>query len=497
LNATTFTPKENLSEQFRESEEIRAATFVTSKTLVYDLILYKIGKLVEEQMGTERKIYYWNYLCTPGKRDFTHLIAILWYVDSLQESYIKSYIDDLNKNKDGFKCFAMSQTNGLIYPIGSKVTSSLANLFSQSFSAKVTKSSQLEYDSKTYVAYGSQGKLLNSAAMVALFPREKIDNQVNFIKLKLIIFALLSFGLTTGIGRVLAIQFLEPVKDLGIGVKAIGKQDFRHRIPIKTADEFGKLGTVFNRAIESLGELEVAKIVQENLFPGENLNQNNLEVFGKSVSMTRLGGDYYDFFPIDKEKTGILMGDVAGHGVPAALIMSMAKASVLMSDTEKRNPAEMMSYLHKVIRSVKSKTIKRMMTCQYFYFDSVSGEFEFANAGHCFPLLIKNKGKTIEQLKLIGTPLGITKRARYTNEKAFMEPGDVMLLYTDGIIESKDSAGNDMGFDNFFELTKNAYSEKLEDFYQNLYNAYLNWSPIADDDITMVLIKLHKEETNG
>jgi HAMP domain-containing protein len=391
----------------------------------------------------------------------------------------------------------MSQTNGLIYPIGSKVTSSLANLFSQSFSAKVTKSSQLEYDSKTYVAYGSQGKLLNSAAMVALFPREKIDNQVNFIKLKLIIFALLSFGLTTGIGRVLAIQFLEPVKDLGIGVKAIGKQDFRHRIPIKTADEFGKLGTVFNRAIESLGELEVAKIVQENLFPGENLNQNNLEVFGKSVSMTRLGGDYYDFFPIDKEKTGILMGDVAGHGVPAALIMSMAKASVLMSDTEKRNPAEMMSYLHKVIRSVKSKTIKRMMTCQYFYFDSVSGEFEFANAGHCFPLLIKNKGKTIEQLKLIGTPLGITKRARYTNEKAFMEPGDVMLLYTDGIIESKDSAGNDMGFDNFFELTKNAYSEKLEDFYQNLYNAYLNWSPIADDDITMVLIKLHKEETNG
>ncbi len=83
--------------------------------------------------------------------------------------------------------------------------------------------------------------------------------------------------------------------------------------------------------------------------------------------MTRLGGDYYDYYIIDHDFAGILMGDVAGHGVPAALLMSMAKASVLLADEEqKHSPAALLGELHKVIFRIKSSKIKRMMTCQYF-----------------------------------------------------------------------------------------------------------------------------------
>lgn len=496
LNEREFTPKEKIDTRYDENQEIRAVSFTKSRAMIYDLILHKIGVLIDERMGTDQKVIYWNSAHSLNREKFTHMIAIFWKQESLQGSYLQHYINDLNINQDGFKCFAMLKSNGLVYPENTKANSQLASLFQQAFNSKIARSELTRLDNKNYVAFAAQGKLLNDVALVALYPREQIDKIVRKLKLQLIIFALLSFSLTTGIGRILASQFLEPVRDLGIGVKEIGKQNFKHRIPVKSEDEFGKLGTVFNHAIESLQELEVAKVVQDNLFPAQNLKHNSLEVFGKSVSMTRLGGDYYDFFAINEDKAGVLMGDVAGHGVPAALIMAMAKASVLISENEKTDPASMLSYLHKVIRSVKSKTIKRMMTCQYFCFDSNSGFFEFANAGHCFPLLIKKDGLSIEDLHLVGTPLGITKKAVYKNQSGQMESGDVILLYTDGMIESKNSAGKEMGFNGFTEMVKSSHNEKLEVFYQNIYDSYLKWSPIAEDDITMVLIQFQQEPRN-
>ena len=299
--------------------------------------------------------------------------------------------------------------------------------------------------------------------------------------------------MTLGVSWLLSAHFFNPIKDLRLGVEAIGKQNFSYRLPVKSADEFGALNQVFNSALGSLEDLSIATTVQENLFPLEALKQNKLLVWGKSVTMTRLGGDYFDYFSLNDKEVGILIGDVAGHGVPAGFLMAMAKASVLLSDEDKKNPANLLSSIHKVFYHVKSKKIKRMMTCLYFCINTETGEYSLANAGHCYPAFINKEGK-VTFLEIDGTPLGITKRARYINNEGKLEDNSYLLLYTDGMLEAHNEAGESIGTQRFTELISSSYSDDLETYYNRIFAGYKKWSPLADDDITMVLVKFGFDE---
>jgi len=492
FNFSDYTPQK----LFKEDEsttggggKIKAEKFLSGKTIIFHRILQRIGHVHPEQMAQDTRQYYWNILGDFEKRIFNLLVGISWDFHTLQELYVSKSIGSLNQNADDISFHGIVETNGVTYPSGKDVGKEIFDLFRQTFNLRTLYVAEITVDGRQYAAYGTIGRELDRVAMVGLYPLDRINRQIGSLQWRLIIFALLSLSLTTGVGLMLSAQFMEPVKELERGVQAIGRQDFRYRLPVKTADEFGRLSVVFNRAIESLEDLEVAKIVQENLFPQEPLLQNGLRVFGCSVAMTRLGGDYYDFFALDDSNVGILMGDVAGHGVPAALLMAMAKASVLLSDEDRRRPAAMLSSLHKVIHRVKSSKIKRMMTCQYFSINSKTGSYLVSNAGHCFPALIRRNGEDIELLKLVGTPLGITKKPKYEDTQGQLEPGDIVLLYTDGIIESHNAEGIEMGFDRFAQMLQRQYDQDLETYYQKIFTAYKQWSPDADDDITMILIK--------
>ena len=496
-NRKTYTPiaKFDNAGDLRNGKSQSEALMQTD-TIVFDEVLRKVRMIDYQQMAAEERLYYWNFLGDFSKRDIEFMLMISWRCHELQETFLKKFLEDFNQNKQGIKFYAMVENNGLTYPLN-EVPDAIGNLFRKTFNLKVFRTDMIEVNDKKFTAYASVGKLMNRIAFVGLYPLDSINSHIQALTFQLIIFAFLSLSLTSGIGLMLAKQFIEPVKELESGVKAIGEQNFRYRIPVRGEDEFGHLSTVFNQAIESLEDLEVARIVQENLFPLKPLAQNGVEVFGKSVSMTRLGGDYFDYYSIDKDRVGILMGDVAGHGVPAALLMAMAKASVLLAgETEKLSPALLLSRLHKVIHRVKSKKIKRMMTCQYFAFNSLNGEFVFSNAGHCFPVLIRNNGREVEFLRHIGTPLGITRKARYKDEELVLQHGDILLLYTDGIVESKNDQGKELGFDNFTLMIKKCFDNDLATFYQNVFDAYLEWTPTAEDDITMVLIKFLQQSEN-
>ena len=454
----------------------------------FNTVISKFGKITYEVVMDTGNYYYFNLIGNIANRDFRELVAISWPVHQLQENYVKNNIKKLNENNQNIKCIAFSEKYGNIFPDEYKATTDLLGRFRQIINLNSIGFEEMNINNKSYVAFGSVGMELDKIAMLGYYPLDIINAKINSIRYKLIAFVVTSLLLTLGISWFLSTYFLSPIKDLQAGIEAMGRQEFTYRLPIKSADEFGELNGVFNNALESLEDLAVATTVQENLFPLQPLEQNKAFVWGKSVTMTRLGGDYFDFFPLSDNEIGVLMGDVAGHGIPAGFLMAMAKASVMLSGDEKKSPAKLMSTVHKVFHHVKSRKIKRMMTCVYFYINTETGAYKVVNAGHCYPVIV-NRNAEPKFLEMIGSPLGITKKARYTDVDGQLEDGSYLLLYTDGMLEAHNAEGESFGLERFLELVSKSYSLDPEEYYKNIFAGYKAWSPMADDDITMVLVK--------
>lgn len=487
VNNATYTPLTSFHTVVRRKEKENYTNY-SNDGVILDTVVSKVGKIISEQVIDNANYYYINFIGNKDIRKFDYMFALSWMTPQLQEDYIKGNIEKLNVNTRKITCLAFSEQYGKIFPQKHSSETELLSKFRQVLNLTSLNFEKITYNGKDYVGYGCVGKELDNFAIIGLFPLDIINEKINNNKLRLIIFIFVSLILTLGVSWFLSIHFLSPIKDLDYGIEAMGRQQFTYRLPVKSADEFGALNQVFNSALESLEDLSVATTVQENLFPLKPLAQNRALVWGKSVTMTRLGGDYFDFFSLTDNEIGVLMGDVAGHGVPAGFLMAMAKASVLLSESDKKDPSKLLAAIHKVFYHVKSKKIKRMMTCVYFCINTETGAFTMANAGHCYPAFI-DSNRNVTLLEIDGTPLGITKRARYVNTEGKLEENSYLLLYTDGMLEAHNEAGESIGIKRFKELVSNSYSEDSETFYNNIFAGYKKWSPLADDDITMVLVK--------
>ena len=486
INNAIYTPLASFSSKKEPGQKMKYSSFFKN-AIFYDTVITKRGVIASQQIVDDVNYFYINFIGNYLARDFKEICIVSWETHKLQENYIKSYLDKLNLNSRSINCVAFSEKYGKVFP-DSKYDKDLLNRFRQVLNLKSLKIEKFHYNNNYYVAFGLVGKELDQIALIGYIPLELINEKVNRNRLRLIIFISVSLILTLGISWLLSAYFLSPIKVLDNGIEAMRRQDFSYRLPINSADEFGSLNQVFNNALISLEDLSVATTVQENLFPLESLKHNRALIWGKSVAMTRLGGDYFDYFPLNDKEVGVLMGDVAGHGVPAGFLMAMAKASVLLAESDKNDPSKLLAAVHKVFYHVKSKKIKRMMTCVYFCINTETGAFSMANAGHCYPAIIDNNGQ-VKFLEIDGTPLGITKRSRYTNTEGKLENNSYILLYTDGMLEAHNDKGESIGLKRFSQLITDSYSEDPEIFYNQIFAGYKKWSPLADDDITMVLIR--------
>jgi HAMP domain-containing protein/predicted regulator of Ras-like GTPase activity (Roadblock/LC7/MglB family) len=439
--------------------------------------------------GSQINLGYWNMIGDRANYQSNYIALMIWRIEEFQKLYMKEFCLDMSNNKLGLTILGQDTLTRKAYPESTPHGTALKDFFTKTIDRKNHFSEAINFNNETYLATGLIGKNLSNIAIAALYPTHKIQKQINELTISLILAGLISLSLTILIGITLAHQFIRPIHALNEAAVEIGKRNFRHRIPEKDKDEFGHLNNVFNRAIEGLGELEIARIVQESLFPDSHFNEKNYKVFGKSAVMTTLGGDYFDFIDLNEESFAIVMGDVAGHGVPAGLIMAMAKSAVKMATEEqKTDPAELIKAVHSVIYGIKNKKLKRMMTFQYLVIDKNSGKINFSNAGHCFPLLINKDNESAEFIEQVGAPIGVVKRCRCTNKEIAIKPGEAIILYTDGIIESKNKSGEMIGFNNLKSIALKAYHQDPEIFYKNIYNQYIDWAGKPDDDTTIIVI---------
>jgi sigma-B regulation protein RsbU (phosphoserine phosphatase) len=311
----------------------------------------------------------------------------------------------------------------------------------------------------------------------------------------LLLLGLLSLFLSLGLAQLISKSFIKPLLILQDGALAIESRNFEHRLSGLATDEFGEVGDIFNHAMVGLQELELAKIVQESMFPKPEFNQGKFSVYGKSVTMIDVGGDYLDFFKVDDNSFSVLVGDVAGHGVGAAVIMAMAKAYILNAGDALRSPAEVLNQLHKIILATKNSKQRKIMTFQYLYVNSETGASLYGNAGACSPWLIRHSDNNIQEIKVGGSVLGAFKKAVYKEISLDLKQGDAIIFYTDGIVECKNKSGDMLGYDRLKEILLESWNENPENYYNNIYKAYIEYvgeNHEAGDDLTFVILMCNK-----
>jgi len=189
-------------------------------------------------------------------------------------------------------------------------------------------------------------------------------------------------------------------------------------------------------------ELETAREIQARLIPTRIPQLPNLEIVGSYQPARAVGGDYFDVIKFTETKVAVCVADVVGKGFAAALLMANVQAAVKAFTAENVAPCEICAQLNRVLCS--NLAPDKFVTFFFCVIDTVTRTLRYCNAGHCFPLLHRSRGD-VEVLSEGGTVLGIFPDAKYWDVAVQFDPGNKMLLFTDGITEATNTRGEEYG----------------------------------------------------
>jgi len=199
-------------------------------------------------------------------------------------------------------------------------------------------------------------------------------------------------------------------------------------------------------------EMRLARQIQINLLPAQAPKIENYDLAGKSIAAQIVGGDYYDFIPVDDSRLALCIGDVSGKGMPAALLMSNLQATLRAQTLSGWDPAECIKRSNHLI--FKSTDLDKYATLFYCILDFNKHELLYTNAGHDNPLYFKTDGN-IHRLQPGGIVVGFLESFDFTQELISLDVGDTLVLYSDGITEAMNEGESEFGEDCFIRCLKN------------------------------------------
>lgn len=229
-------------------------------------------------------------------------------------------------------------------------------------------------------------------------------------------------------------------------------------------------------------ELEIAQRIQTAILPSAYPQSAHFHVAARYVPMTAVAGDFYDFLVTDPMQAGLLIADVSGHGIPAALIASMVKLAATSQRANAAEPAMLLSGMNAVLCG---NTQEQFVTAAYVYLDAASSTLRYSAAGHP-PILLLRAGKVVE-LAENGLMLAAFSFATYTTAVYPLEPGDRLILYTDGILEAANPQGEEFGSNRLCALLKDAALLHVEEAADHIVSSLQVWSKSQNDDLTVLI----------
>jgi sigma-B regulation protein RsbU (phosphoserine phosphatase) len=235
-------------------------------------------------------------------------------------------------------------------------------------------------------------------------------------------------------------------------------------------------------------ELMLARDIQMRLIPDKPLVLGAWRAEGRLVPAKQVGGDLYDYFMIDDDRAVLSIADVAGKGVPAALLVSTVASSMRAFANGRFSPKEVVEQLNSAV--TRSSAAGKFVTFFYAELDRAKGALRYVNAGHNYPLLKRASGE-IQKLEVGGMPLGLFAGAPYQEGEVAFAPGDSLLLFSDGIPEAMDSFHQEYGDERLEALWRGyAPSEPGAALLDRVYGDVERFRGAAaqSDDMTMLVV---------
>ncbi len=319
-------------------------------------------------------------------------------------------------------------------------------------------------------------------------------------------------------GILLTKSITSAVYNLDRGTQFIQRGDFSHRIMVRSDDQLGALAESFNQMTEYVQslvkervqkerlerELEIAKEVQEQLFPRQAPKMKNLELTGLCLPARVVSGDYYDFLAFNDRRMGLALGDICGKGISAALLMANLQATLRSNvtnsfkdfedDSAGAGSASVSRVVTHVNRQIYHHTsANKFATFFYAVYDGRQPSLTYCNAGHNPPLFLNGDG--CRRLMTGGTVVGIFPDAIYEEETVELKPGDILLAYTDGISESVNEYGEEFGEERIVQILERNRHLSAEMIQKIIVERVLEWSfeEERDDDMTLIIAKVLDE----
>jgi sigma-B regulation protein RsbU (phosphoserine phosphatase) len=317
------------------------------------------------------------------------------------------------------------------------------------------------------------------------------------------------------VARHLADNLTAPIVALSDGAKIIGSGNLIYRFHVHSGDEIETLAGTFNQMIDNIetitaekqrinSELSVASDIQNDMLPRifpKFSSHKLISLFAKMEPAKEVGGDFFDFFYLDEAETKIafVIADVSGKGVPAALFMVIAKTLIKQQMLQSGDPAHALEQVNKILCEDNPRCM--FVTTLIYALDLNTGQMLYANGGHNPPLLART-GEPYQFMPLQkGIPPGMMEESRYKLSLTQLLPGDKLYLYTDGVNEAMNKAGEQFGNERFLHTANLFRDLSPEDFDKAIRNevcVFVNGAE-QSDDITTVAIAYtgNKEEGMG
>jgi sigma-B regulation protein RsbU (phosphoserine phosphatase) len=240
-------------------------------------------------------------------------------------------------------------------------------------------------------------------------------------------------------------------------------------------------------------ELGVAARMQESILPTSFPEDSRYEIHAWMTPAKEVGGDFYDFFKLEDGRIGIVMADVSGKGVPAALFMMVSRTLMKGTAIGENDPATCLKEVNQML--VESNEESMFVTVFYGSFDPATGVLEYANAGHNLPYVVKESGEVHPVECDSGLVLAVMPGFEFPGGSMRLDPGDVVFFYTDGITEAMDEEGVEFGDDELAAVLEEAAGSNAATFNRRAVEAVQEHAGEAaqSDDITCLTLRYVKD----